>query len=184
MHQVWLTRDKSGREILWEGKRFKVASLLSFLHMISTDSTDFVMLMENSVVSDGSPQICYDVSILDDDQIEPSESFYATITAQPGPIQSLGIINPSQSSVLIIDNDGKNKCIIYFFKFKMNYYNIDLRVGFEMDQYTFSESAGQVTIHIIKENTVSISENFIVQVAMLQSSTATEGMFIRLLLYR
>lgn len=55
---------------------------------------------------------------------------------------------------------------------------LELQVGFEMEEYTFNERAGQVAIYIIKENSVTISENFIVEVAMLQSSTATEGVYI------
>jgi len=60
----------------------------------------------------------------------------------------------------------------------MSYHNTELRVGFEMDQYTFSEGAGQVTIYIVRENTITISDNFTVEVAMLQSSTATEGAYV------
>lgn len=75
--------------------------------MITTETTDFVTFMENSTLSDGNLQVCYDVSIRDDDEIEQLESFYATLTALPGPISSLGIINPERSSVRIIDNDGK-----------------------------------------------------------------------------
>ena len=53
----------------------------------------------------------------------------------------------------------------------------ELQVGFEMDQYTFSEGAGQATIYIIRENTVTINENFIVEVATFSSSTAKRGAY-------
>ena len=80
--------------------------------MLTTEAADFVSLMENSTVSEGNLQVCYDVSIKDDSEIEQLESFYATLTALPGPIQGLGIINPSQSSVFIVDNDGNTKYIM------------------------------------------------------------------------
>jgi len=59
----------------------------------------------------------------------------------------------------------------------MRFLPTELQVGFEMDQYTFSEDAGQVTIYIIRENNVTISENFTVEVSALSSSTATVGMY-------
>ena len=59
----------------------------------------------------------------------------------------------------------------------MTFLPTELQVGFEMDQYTLSEDAGQVTIYIIRENNVTISENFTVEVSALSSSTATVGMY-------
>ena len=57
----------------------------------------------------------------------------------------------------------------------MRFLPTELQIGFEMDQYTFSEGAGQATIYIIRENNVTISENFIVEVSILPSSSAMEG---------
>ena len=59
----------------------------------------------------------------------------------------------------------------------MTFLPTELQVGFEMDQYTLSEDAGQATIYIIRENNVTISENFTVEVSALSSSTATVGMY-------
>lgn len=50
-----------------------------------------------------------------------------------------------------------------------------VQVGFEMAQYTFSEGAGQVIIHIARENTVIISQSFTVEMALLPTSTAQES---------
>ena len=57
-------------------------------------------------------------------------------------------------------------CLLLFIRIL----STELQVGFEMDQYTFSEGAGQVTIYIIRENNVIISENFTVEVAMLTTN--------------
>ena len=53
-----------------------------------------------------------------------------------------------------------------------------LQVGFEIAQHTFSEDAGQVTIHVVRENTVTISQSFTVEVAVLPTSTAREGVLV------
>ena len=50
-----------------------------------------------------------------------------------------------------------------------------VRVGFEMTQYTFSEGAGQVNIHVARENTVIIGQSFTVEMAILPTSTAQES---------
>ena len=66
------------------------------------------MLMENGEFSDGNTTVCYTITIKDDNVIEPQEVFYVSLTSIPGPIENLVTINPNVSSVLIIDNDGKN----------------------------------------------------------------------------
>ena len=64
--------------------------------------------MENGVFSDGNTSACYNITIEDDNVIEPQEVFYVSLTSLPGPIENLVTINPNNSNVTIIDNDGKN----------------------------------------------------------------------------
>ena len=81
---------------------------LLFIFNFATGTDDFVVLMENGTLSEGNQEACYNISIEDDNTIEPQELFYVTLTSLPGPIQNLVNISPNRSSVLIIDNDGKN----------------------------------------------------------------------------
>lgn len=128
--------------------------------------------------SDENLEACYSIAVEDDSTIEQQERYYVTLTITSDATQSLVDITPNRSTVLIIDNDGKVvytpccECLMIF----TNLLSTVLQIGFEMAQYTFSENAGQVTIHVARENTAIISHSFTVEVALLPTSTAREGM--------
>jgi len=91
-----------------EGNITNLLAWLLLLFNFTTGTDDFVVLMENGTLSEGNQEACYNISIEDDNIIEPQERFYVTLTSLPGPIQNLVNVSPNRSSVLIIDNDGKN----------------------------------------------------------------------------
>jgi len=89
------------------GRKYYKLVFLAIINFNLTTGTDcFVVLMENGTLSEGNQEACYNISIEDDNIIEPQELFYVTLTSLRS-IQNLVNVSPNCSSVLIIDNDGK-----------------------------------------------------------------------------
>ena len=49
---------------------------------------------------------CVTVTIMDDDEDEPDESFFYTLTRPPGGLDSRITLSPTLGEILIRDNDG------------------------------------------------------------------------------
>ena len=60
----------------------------------------------------------------------------------------------------------------------MKFYFTEIMMGFEMVEYSFNESAGNITdkVYIVRENEVTVSTTFTVTVLLLKpQSTASDG---------
>lgn len=61
----------------------------------------------------GSTEECADLSIIDDDEVEPTETFIVSLSSLPGDTGVM-IASPSQANVSIIDNDLRECQYIYW----------------------------------------------------------------------
>ena len=74
---------------------------LSKIHLISIDGQDYESISSTHTFSRNVIQVCFNVSILDDEMNEEEENFLVTITTGDPQVN----ISPSTATLTIVDND-------------------------------------------------------------------------------